>query len=169
LDLEEVVASVDLAHEAGLMVHTNFMMGFPFETEANRQKTIDFAKSLNSNSFSISLAAPLPGTKMWEICEQHNLFMEGFDVTRLVYDVVNIKPHDISPEDLKTLVISLNADLNAAAKSRHAGSDEYYALLNGKSVSNDRKYSQARLRSAIISAGANDLKFDDNHGSIVPK
>ena len=169
LDLEEVVASVDLAHKAGLMVHTNFMMGFPFEAKEQRQKTIDFSKSLNSNSFSVSLAAPLPGTKMWDICEEHNLFMDGFDVTRLVYDVVNIKPHDISPDELKQLVISLNSELNTAARERHENSDEYYALIKGISVSNDRKYSHDRLESAAVIGSANDLKFDDSHGSVVPK
>ena len=32
LNLEEVVATCDLAHQAGLLVHTSFIMGFPFET-----------------------------------------------------------------------------------------------------------------------------------------
>ena len=44
LDLDEVMATCDLAHEAGLLVHANFMIGFPFETAKLRQKTIDFAK-----------------------------------------------------------------------------------------------------------------------------
>ena len=73
LDLDEVRASCDLAHEAGILVHANFMIGFPFETKENRDKTINFAKSLKSDSFSVSLVAPLPGTKLYDICKKHNL------------------------------------------------------------------------------------------------
>jgi anaerobic magnesium-protoporphyrin IX monomethyl ester cyclase len=164
LNLDEIVASIDLAHKAGLMVHTNFMMGFPFETKENRQKTIDFSKSLLSDSFSVSLAAPLPGTKMWDICEEHNLFMDDFDVNRIVYDVVNIKPHDISPKELKDLVISLNTELNSAAKARSNEARDYYNLFKGKSSSGDRKYAHDDKFLKIWS-----LKYDDSHGSVVPK
>ncbi|MDC1073039.1 radical SAM protein [Gammaproteobacteria bacterium] len=143
LDLTEVEASVHLAHEAGLMVHTNFMMGFPFETVEHREKTMQFARSLKSDSFSVSLAAPLPGTPLWNVCAKHNLFMPGFDINRLVYDVVNIRPHDISPEALRELVVAFNAELNASARNRSAAAKEHYTLFEGnnKDASNDRKYS----------------------------
>ena len=42
LDLNEIVNSIDLAHQAGIMVHTNFMMGFPFEKKENREKNNKF-------------------------------------------------------------------------------------------------------------------------------
>jgi magnesium-protoporphyrin IX monomethyl ester (oxidative) cyclase len=143
LNLDEVIASVELAHEAGLLVHTNFMMGFPFEEQVHRTRTINFAKSLKSDSFSVSLAAPLPGTKMWDICEKNNLFMPGFDVNRLVYDVVNIIPHDISPEGILKLVIKLNTELNSAARKRSKAAEDHYKLFEGKgkNASGDRKYS----------------------------
>ena len=37
LDLETIPVTCDIAHEAGMTVHANFMMGFPFENEENRQ------------------------------------------------------------------------------------------------------------------------------------
>jgi radical SAM superfamily enzyme YgiQ (UPF0313 family) len=140
LNLEEVVASIELAQKAGLLVHNNFMMGFPFETSVNRQRTIDFASSLNSNSFSVSLAAPLPGTKLWKVCEENDLFMPGFDINYLVYDQVNIKPHDITPEDLLKLVSGLNKELNLKARQKDSKADEKYKLFAGKTNSGDRKY-----------------------------
>ena len=33
--------------------------------------------NLDSDSYSLSLATPLPGTKMWDIVEKNNLFHES--------------------------------------------------------------------------------------------
>lgn len=143
LDLNEIVKSIELAHEAGLMVHTNFMMGFPHEKEINRNRTKEFALSLDADSYSVSLAAPLPGTKMWEIVEKDNLFMPSFNVNRLVYDVVNIIPEDIEPANLYKLVTKLNKELNAKAIEKRPHLNEYYKLVNAKKskIGLDRKYS----------------------------
>lgn len=140
LDLNEVVASIELAHEAGLLVHNNFMMGFPFETAELRQKTIDFAMSLKSDSFSVSLATPLPGTKMWKIVEDNKLFMPGFNINRVVFDQVSIVPHDISAEDLRKLVTSTNQELNLRAQARSKLAKAKYELFKGKESEGDRKY-----------------------------
>ena len=159
MDLDEVRNSIDLAHSVNILVHTNFMMGFPFEKKIHRDKTIDFSKSLKSDSFSVSLVAPLPGTKLYEICSKNNLFMPGFDVKRLVYDVVNIIPHDISPEDLLKLVKELNRELNSKALQRDKKLKKYYDLIKGKNIQ-DRKYQVEK--SKLIVDGM-------SHGSVVPK
>jgi radical SAM superfamily enzyme YgiQ (UPF0313 family) len=160
LDLNEIVNSIELAHKAGIMVHTNFMMGFPFEKKENRDKTIKFAKSLKSDSFSVSLAAPLPGTKLYEIVKKNNLFMPNFKVERIVYDVVNIIPDDISAEDLLSLVKKLNAELNAMAIKNNPALAKYYEMIKGKNIK-DRKYSfGADEKKLIVQSQA--------HGSIVP-
>lgn len=140
LDLQEVIATCDLAHKVGILVHANFMMGFPFEDAVNRQRTIEFAKKLDADSFSISLAAPLPGTRMWNIVEENGLFMKSFSVNRLVYVYVNIIPHDITPEELYKLVDNLNRELNEAAQRRRPETMEKYKLFKGKTADGDRKY-----------------------------
>ena len=159
LDLNEVVKSIDLAHKAGIMVHTNFMMGFPFETKEHRNKTINFAKTLKSDSFSISLVAPLPGTKLYELVKKHNLFTPNFKVSRIVYDVVNIVPHDISAEDLLALVKKLNRELNAMALKNNPKLAEHYELIKNKNIK-DRKYQYAEEKKLVVQSQA--------HGSVVP-
>src|SRR3989338_5925267 len=140
LDLQEVIATCDLAHKEGILVHANFMMGFPFENAANRQRTIEFAKKLDSDSFSISLASPLPGTRMSNVVEENGLFMKSFRVNRMVYVYVNIIPHDITPEELYQVVDNLNRELNEAAKRRRPETREKYKLFKGKTAEGDRKY-----------------------------
>ena len=139
LNLEEVKATCDLAHEAGLLVHTNFMMGFPYETKANRDLTVKFAMELDSDSYSLSLATPLPGTKMWDIVEKDKLFHESYNFDTGLPTLVSIKPHDISAEDLLSLVENTNKKLNLKASQKRAGTRDKYKLLK-KSVHGDRKY-----------------------------
>ena len=159
LDLNEIVNSIDLAHQAGIMVHTNFMMGFPFEKKENREKTINFARSLKSDSFSVSLVAPLPGTKLYEIVKKNNLFMPNFNVSRIVYDVVNIIPDDISPKDLLSLVKKLNSELNAMALKNNPELIKHYELIKNKNIK-DRKYQFKENKKLIVS--------NQSHGSVVP-
>jgi len=143
LDLEEAKVTCELAHEAGLLVHANFIMGFPFETQELRQQTIEFSKSLDADSFSVSLASPLPGTPMWDVVKKHNLFMPSFKVSRMVYVNVNIIPYDISPEDLKLQAETLNQELNQAAQRKSPETAEKYKRFaaKGKTANGDRKYS----------------------------
>ena len=139
LNLEEVTATCDLAHKAGLLVHTNFMMGFPFETKKSRDLTIDFAMKLDSDSYSLSLATPLPGTKMWDIVEKNNLFHESYNFDTGLPTLVSIKPHDISDVELAKLVENTNKKLNFKASQKRQAVKDKYKLLKS-SVHGDRKY-----------------------------
>lgn len=151
LDLVEVQATIDIAHEAGLLVHTNFMMGFPFETKELRQDTINFMKKLRSDSYSLSIATPLPGTKMWNIVEENKLFMPNFKLDRVLYNEVSIKPLDIEAEDLKKLVVEVNREVNIAAQKRSQAAADKYKLFSGKSASGDRKYSHEKTAEESVS------------------
>ena len=139
LDLNEVVATCDIAHEAGLLVHTNFMMGFPFETKKTRDRTIDFAMKLDSDSYSLSLATPLPGTKMWDIVEKNNLFHESYNFDTGLPTLVSIKPQDISDVGLQKLVEDTNKKLNLKSSQKRKETMEKYKLLK-RSSHGDRKY-----------------------------
>jgi len=140
LDLQELIVSCDMAHEAGILVHANFMMGFPFEKAGNRQRTIDFARKLDADSFSVSLVAPFPGTTLWDIVEKNNLFVDSFDINRMVLSRVNIKPFDISPEELYNIADNLNRELNEKAQTKRPETIEKYKLFKGKTAEGDRKY-----------------------------
>jgi len=139
-DLKEALVTCDLAHEAGLLVHASFMIGFPFETALQRQRTVDFARKLDADSFSVSLATPLPGTPMWDIVEKHGLFMDSFNPSRVLYGQVSIKPHDIAPEELYSFVEETNRQLNETASRKRPESAKKYELFKGKTADDDRKY-----------------------------
>jgi len=140
LNLDEVIATCDLAHEAGLLVHANFMMGFPYETQQHRANTVSFARQLDADSFSLSLATPLPGTVMWEIIEQNDLFVDTYELDKGLPTLVSIKPDGITVDKLEVLVEKVNAELNQIAAQKREGTMDKYRLLNNKSTFSDRKY-----------------------------
>ena len=85
--------------------------------------------------------------------------MPEFKVSRIVYDVVNIIPHDIDPKDLLNLVKKLNSELNAMALKNNPKLSAHYDLVKNKNIK-DRKY-QFKVDKKLVVQG-------QAHGSIVP-
>ncbi len=52
-------------HELGIKIHGTFILGLPGETQETIRETIDFAKEINPHTIQVSLAAPYPGTFLY--------------------------------------------------------------------------------------------------------
>ena len=52
-------------HELGVTIHGTFIMGLPGETRETIRETIEFAKRINPHTVQASLAAPYPGTFLY--------------------------------------------------------------------------------------------------------
>ena len=61
-------------NQAGVIIHGTFILGLPVETKETIQQTIDFAKELDVFSIQVSLAAPYPGTELYEQARQNGWF-----------------------------------------------------------------------------------------------
>jgi hopanoid biosynthesis associated radical SAM protein HpnJ len=53
-------------HKLGLVVHGDFILGLPGETEASIRNTINFAKTLDCETIQVSIAHAFPGTEFYE-------------------------------------------------------------------------------------------------------
>ena len=53
-------------HRLGITIHGTFIVGLPGEFKQTIQETIRFAKEINPHSLQVSLAAPYPGTELYE-------------------------------------------------------------------------------------------------------
>ena len=53
-------------HELGITIHGTFILGLPGETKETIEETIRFAKDVNPHTLQVSLAAPYPGTALYE-------------------------------------------------------------------------------------------------------
>lgn len=61
------------AHKLGLTIHADFIVGLPGETRESIRRTIDFAKSLDTETIQVSIAHPYPGTEFYDYAKQNNL------------------------------------------------------------------------------------------------
>ena len=53
-------------HELGIIVHGTFILGLPGETRETIEETLAFAKEVNPRTLQVSLAAPYPGTFLFD-------------------------------------------------------------------------------------------------------
>ena len=70
-------------HDAGVMIHGTFILGLPVETQESIEQTIHFAQELDVFSVQVSLAAPYPGTELFEKAKLNGWFVKQ-DKTDLV-------------------------------------------------------------------------------------
>lgn len=63
-------------HQAGVVIHGTFILGLPVETPQSIEQTINFAKDLDVFSLQVSLAAPYPGTELYEMARQNGWFVK---------------------------------------------------------------------------------------------
>jgi hopanoid biosynthesis associated radical SAM protein HpnJ len=53
-------------HDLGIMIHGTFIMGLPGETKETIEETIRYAAEINPHTIQVSLAAPYPGTFLFD-------------------------------------------------------------------------------------------------------
>src|SRR5919199_3873447 len=53
-------------HELGIQIHGTFILGLPGETSETIRETVEFAKRINPHTIQVSLAAPYPGTFLYD-------------------------------------------------------------------------------------------------------
>ncbi len=83
VSLEEMRRFTKACHRAGVVIHGTFILGLPVETRESIENTIRFAQELDVFSIQVSLAAPYPGTELFEMARQNGWFVKK-DKTDLV-------------------------------------------------------------------------------------
>jgi len=73
ITLEQIKNAVKLTQKAGICAGGSFVFGLPKESMKTVRETIRFAKKLGANYVQFTLAAPFPGTKLYEEAKSKNL------------------------------------------------------------------------------------------------
>lgn len=84
LKVEEIEKGVRMAKKGGLDPHITTMMGYPWETRKDAQRTIDLSKKLFDKGYVDTLQAtitiPYPGTPLFRECQENGwLVTENWD------------------------------------------------------------------------------------------
>ena len=81
--LDEMRRFTKACNAAGVVIHGTFVLGLPVETPETIEESIRFAQELDVFSIQVSLAAPYPGTELYEMARQNGWFVKR-DKTDLV-------------------------------------------------------------------------------------
>jgi radical SAM superfamily enzyme YgiQ (UPF0313 family) len=73
-------------HQLGIKIHGTFILGLPVETPETIEQTINYAKELDVFSLQVSLAAPYPGTELYDLARQNGWFSRKDDSAILHQD-----------------------------------------------------------------------------------
>src|SRR5512136_2978820 len=74
--LEEMRRFTKACHQAGVVIHGTFILGLPVETRETIEETIRFAQELDVFSMQVSLAAPYPGTELYDQARLHGWLVQ---------------------------------------------------------------------------------------------
>lgn len=63
-------------HDLGITVHGTFIIGLPIETRETIEETIRFACEINPHTIQVSIAAPYPGTELYNQAKANGWFAD---------------------------------------------------------------------------------------------
>jgi len=106
LKTSQVGPVVKKAKQLSMEVAGLFMLGMPGETWEQIRQTISFAEKLELDYVHFGIATPMPNTELYKTAKEHDLLVNGFDVTNFSWSGYGrgvIKTDQFDPFDLEVL------------------------------------------------------------------
>src|SRR6202167_5899645 len=85
IQLDEAMRCTKACRKADVVIHGTFILGLPVETRETIEQTIRYAMELDVFSIQVSLAAPYPGTELYEMARQNGWFAKK-DKSAIIHD-----------------------------------------------------------------------------------
>jgi anaerobic magnesium-protoporphyrin IX monomethyl ester cyclase len=70
IDLKRAGEAIKLTRDVGIRTGSYFILGHPFESPKTALDTINFAAKLNTDSFSLGIMVPYPGSRIFEMAKK---------------------------------------------------------------------------------------------------
>ncbi len=112
LKLSMVKPVVESLRKNGLFVEGFFVSGIPGETEVHRDETVDFIKSVGLDWSGFSLAAPLRGSPLYDICIKNGYIKKGLKIGEFDHSQYIIQTPDLDPVQITHKTYLMNLDVN---------------------------------------------------------
>ncbi|MCX6993114.1 MAG: radical SAM protein [Kiritimatiellaeota bacterium] len=110
LDLSIVSRVIADCRQLGIASDLSILIGLPGETKQDIEDARSFLKTLNATWFRISMATPLIGSEMLDICKKHN-YLKG-DYLGCNFKRAVVETEDFTAEFIQEKAYSLNLELN---------------------------------------------------------
>jgi len=90
--------------KVGISIHGDFIIGLPGETRETIQRTIEFAKELDTETIQVSLAHALPGTELYDLVRNNNFLSSEALADAGGHQLPHIGYPGLSPQDMMAAV-----------------------------------------------------------------
>lgn len=102
VSLDQAKQAIRWTKEAGIETRAFYILGFPGETRASLQRTVEAALELDTDFVIFNMAVPLPGTQLYEEAKAEGLLIhDGLELYRRTdgpHPLIRLK--DVSEEEL---------------------------------------------------------------------
>jgi radical SAM superfamily enzyme YgiQ (UPF0313 family) len=165
LKLSKVAPVIESLHKNGLFVQGFFVMGIPGEREQDRVETAQFIKDVGLDWASFSLASPIRGTELYDICVKNKYIPEKMKIGEYELGTYIIRAPGLDPETLPTVSYRMNLDVNFVNNRRmRMGEYDVAARCFEDVIERYREHAFAHyfLAKAYEKIGGQDQKVKDN-------
>jgi len=170
VSLEEMRRFTKACHQAGVVIHGTFVLGLPVETRATIEESIRFAQELDVFSLQVSLAAPYPGTELFEQAKLNGWFVkkdktdlvedDGLQQSTLAYPELNkeeifeavdrfYRAYYLRPKPILRIIKTMLEDKDVFVRRCREGYEFFRSLKQRK---DDLEAAQTRLQPAVAAA-----------------
>jgi hopanoid biosynthesis associated radical SAM protein HpnJ len=91
-------------HKLGIKVHGTFIIGLPIETKETIEETIRFAQELDPHTIQVSIAAPYPGTELYDQAMQNGWFDNSIMIAGSGIQTSTLRYPDLSADEIEDAV-----------------------------------------------------------------
>jgi radical SAM superfamily enzyme YgiQ (UPF0313 family) len=107
----EMKDAIENLRRHGISCDTNVIIGFPGETDAHRQETLETVDALGFNWVYYFIVLPVPGTRLYRQCEENGYLVDP-DFFSPNFSKCNIRTPDCPPEHVEQQVYMMNLHTN---------------------------------------------------------
>lgn len=111
-NLRKAEEAVDCLHRAGIIAVSNILIGFPGETKEAIDKGLEYLLTTKIDWFQCFVVAPLPGSRLYDICKVEGYLAQGQDILSMDYKKCVIQTKDFTPEYIERKAYEMNLKLN---------------------------------------------------------
>lgn len=101
ITLKQSEDAVKIAKNLGIEVMASFIFGYPQETPAEMDKTIDFSIKLDPDYAQYSILTPFPGTPIYQKLEKKGLIEKDWEKYTVLEPVIKYEKLGLSRELVK--------------------------------------------------------------------
>jgi anaerobic magnesium-protoporphyrin IX monomethyl ester cyclase len=111
-NLEIARKAIKCLKDAGIIIYTNILVGLPGETKESIEKGVKELLNLGCNWYICFVAAPLPGSELYEICERNGYLAKDVDIYRMDFKKGVIRTPEFEPAYIERRIYEMNLHVN---------------------------------------------------------